>query len=129
MTQPSAAPSNLTSREKAVLAARFADDKKAEEITVLDVVGVCTFTDTFVICTGTTSIQLRAISEGVRMGLAEKADVRPGGVDGVRHANWVVMDYGDFVVHIMSRESRDYYQLENLWGDGRPVEWQDGLPR
>ncbi len=114
----------LEAIDKAVLAARKADDKKAEDITVLDLRGICTFTDAFVICTGSSSLQLRAISNSIDDGLRD-VGIRKSTVDGSHHGSWIVMDYGDVVVHIMTPESRDYYRLEGLWGDGKEIGWEE----
>ncbi len=112
--------------EKAVLAANFADEKKAEDIRVLDVTGLCNFTDMFVICTGKNRVQLNAIVNGVSEGfkkLKRKSMMR----DVERDASWLVLDYGDVVIHVMNTESRSFYRLENLWGDARQVDWQKEL--
>jgi ribosome-associated protein len=107
---------------KAAHAARFADDKKAEQIVALDLDGICTFTDAFMICTGATRLQLRAIAHGIIEGLGALGVPKPV-LDGERNATWMVLDYGDVIVHIMSHDAREYYQLESLWGDGREVDW------
>jgi len=108
---------------KGVIAARLADDKKAEDILVLDLRDLRVFTDAFVICTGQTGLQLKAIANGIVEGLKEGGFGKPA-VDGDRGANWVILDYGDLVVHIMNPEARQYYQLENLWGDADELDWQ-----
>lgn len=116
--------SPLETIEKAIQAARFADDKKAEDIVVLDLRKICSFTDAFVICTGGSSLQLRAISISVEDGLRSLGSKRPV-IDGISATSgWVVMDFGDILVHIMSRESREFYRLETLWGDGTEIAWQ-----
>lgn len=113
----------LESIDKARHAARLADDKKAENIVALDLHNVCSFTDAFVICTGSTRLQLRAIADGIVEGLRGMGCGKPS-MDGERNATWLVLDYGDVVIHIMSPDARDYYQLENLWGDGQEIDWQ-----
>ena len=109
---------------KAVLSARMADEKKAEDIIVLDLKGVCTFTDYFVICTGSTSLQLKAMADGIRKSLKNEGYGSPA-MDGERQASWIALDYGDVVVHLMHPESREYYRLEDLWGDGKAVDWAE----
>lgn len=111
---------------KAVLAAKAADDKKGEGIVVLDLKGICTFADAFVVVTGASNLQLKALTESVRMALKE-AGHGNAVVDGDRQSSWIVMDYGDLLVHLMSPESRSYYRLEDLWGDGKMVEWQEAV--
>jgi ribosome-associated protein len=88
---------------KAAHAARFADDKKAENIIALDLDGICTFTDAFMICTGSTRLQLRAIANGIVEGLTAMGVAKPV-MDGERNATWMVLDYGDLIVHIMSHD-------------------------
>ncbi len=97
--------------EVAVQAAR---SRKGEDIVVLDIAKISSFTDTFVICVGTNSRQNQAISDAIEMAL-KKEGVRPIGIEGHRNAEWILMDYGDFVVHIFSEESRRFYDLERLW--------------
>ena len=108
--------------QRAIQAARLADSKKAEEIQVLDLSGICTFTDAFVICSGATRLQLKAIGETIIKGIKDLDESTPL-QDGIRSATWAVLDYGDFVVHIMSPEARNYYRLEDIWGDAKTVEW------
>lgn len=109
--------------QKAALAARLADEKKAEDIVVLDVTGLCNFADVFLICTGNNRIQLQAISDGISTGL--KADgCKPAKADGERGANWLVLDFGDVVVHMMSPDARAFYRLEKLWGDAPILDWE-----
>ncbi len=104
----------LPSDIKAVVKA--GQDKKGEEIRVLDLRGVSSFTDFFVIMNGNSGRQNAAIAETIAQDL-KKSGVRPLGVEGAVHGEWVLMDYGNFVVHIFSKLARDYYALEKLWGD------------
>lgn len=97
--------------EVAVQAAR---SKKSEEIVVLDIAKINSFTDTFVICEGTNARQNQAISNAVEMSLKQEG-MRPIGIEGYQNAEWILMDYGDFVVHIFSKKSRCFYDLERLW--------------
>ncbi|MEQ8821317.1 MAG: ribosome silencing factor [Sumerlaeia bacterium] len=107
---------------KATEVARLADDKKAENVTVLDVRNVCPFTDVLVICEGSTNLQLKAIANSIHMGLKQAGAGTPI-TDGASGTNWIVLDYGDVIVHIMNHEARFYYRLEDLWGDGEEVAW------
>ena len=106
----------LNSLEAAQLCAGAADSKKAFEILVLDLSKLTSICDYFVICSGSNSTQVGAIAEGVGQDLA-KAGVRPSHVEGATEANWVLMDYGDVVVHIFEEQTRTYYSLEKLWGE------------
>lgn len=96
---------------------------KAEDVVILDVTPFCTFTDAIVLCTGSSRTHLRAIVKEVQGRLKER-DIRPLAVEGLNTTGWNVLDYGDVVVHVFIEESRRYYNLERLWADGRPVDWQ-----
>lgn len=91
--------------------------KQAEGILVMDLHGISSFTDYFIIMHGNSSKQNLAIFENVEVEL-KKTGVRPLSVEGRVSAEWILMDYGDFIVHIFSERSRNYYSLEKLWGDG-----------
>jgi ribosome-associated protein len=107
----------VTSREIALLAAEAASDKKAEDIVALDVSELLVVTEYFVICTGRTNIQVRAIADGVEERLRVEGGVKPIGREGADEAKWVLLDFGDVVVHVFQPEERDFYRLERLWGD------------
>ena len=91
-------------------------DKKAEDVAVLDLQERGSITDYFVVCHGRSSRQVQAISDRVEERLKE-ARLRPGHVEGYDAGEWILMDYGDFVVHIFTEEKRDFYDLERLWSD------------
>jgi len=91
--------------------------KKAEEIVVLDLTGISSFTDFFIIMHGNSSRQNVAIYEGIDEELKDRS-IRPLSVEGKENAEWILMDYGEFIVHIFSPTAREYYSLEKLWGDG-----------
>ena len=100
-------------------------DKKAEEIAVLELEKDSgAFTDYFVVCSGTNPRQIQAISDEVEERL-EKAGMRPAHVEGYKLAEWVLLDYVDFVVHIFSEKSRKYYDLERLWKSAKRLEPAD----
>jgi ribosome-associated protein len=101
----------------AQLAASYAADKKAIDLTVLDLRGVSSFTDFFVIGSGNTDRQTKAIHDAVHEGLKKDHGQLPRRVEGLSEARWVLMDYFDIVVHVMVPEVRDFYRLEQLWGD------------
>lgn len=92
-------------------------DKKGRDILVLDVHDVSGFTDIFILTTADSDLQVRAITESVRMKLKEDADERPWHVEGTDYMQWVLMDYVDLVVHIFLPAKREFYALEMLWGD------------
>lgn len=95
-------------------AVRAAESKKANDIRVLDLRGITSFADHFVICHGTNARQIQAISDAVGEEL-DKIGERPVSVEGYQNAEWILMDYGDFLVHIFSEKAREYYDLERLW--------------
>lgn len=89
---------------------------------MLDLRGLCNFTDTFVICHGTSTRQVLSISEAVEEKLASDLHLSPGHVEGRRVGDWVLLDYIDLVVHVFLRERRSFYGLERLWGDAPRIE-------
>ena len=92
-------------------------EKKGRNIVVLDVRGVSGVADFFIITTGDSELQVKAIVSSIRANVKEKAKERPWHVEGTDHYNWVLMDYVDLVVHVFSPEQREYYDIERLWGD------------
>jgi ribosome-associated protein len=106
-------------------AAVAADDKKATDVVVLDVGDVLSITGWFVITSGANPRQVRTIAEEVEAQVKALHDLAPLRVEGLDGLRWVLLDYGDFVVHVFHEEERDYYQLERLWADVPTVPWQD----
>ena len=102
-------------------AVRAALDRKALDLNVLDLEGVCSFTDYFVICTGTSTRHTQAICDAVIDEL-EKSGTRPRHIEGYHRAEWILVDYLSFVVHIFSDDARHFYDLERLWKNARRVE-------
>ena len=111
----------MDSRKLALLCRELADNKKAENIVILDVRELSSVTDYFVIASGTSEPHLRAIVEEITGGLKEDYHLRPNAVDGTLQAAWIVIDYFDVIVHVMRAEVRDRYDLETLWGDAPRV--------
>jgi ribosome-associated protein len=111
----------MDSRKLALLCRQLADEKKAEDLAVLDVRKVSSVTDYFVLGTGTSEPHLRAIAQGITESLRADHGMRPRAVDGTLLAGWVVMDFNDVIVHLMRREQRLKYDLEGLWGDAPRV--------
>jgi len=107
----------VNSKQVALVAAEAAGDKKAEDIVALDVSRLLVVTEYFVIATGRTNIQVRAIADEVEEQIRAKAGEKPIGREGVGENKWVLLDYGDVVVHVFQPEERDFYRLEKLWGD------------
>ena len=100
-----------------VLAVEAALDKKAEELVVLDLRNISDVTDYFVICHGTSDRQVQTISESIEERLIREQRAKPASVEGRRVAEWILMDYIDFVVHVFVAGKREFYRLERLWGD------------
>lgn len=111
----------LESKDKAVLSAVAAREKKASDILVLELKGLSTIADYFLICTGITTRQVKAVAEAVEEKLS-KETVYPSHIEGLPDAHWVLMDYGDLVVHVFDEDTRHYYELEKLWGDAQKIE-------
>jgi ribosome-associated protein len=111
----------MDSRKLALLCRQLADDKKAEDIVILDVRELSSVTDYFVIASGTSEPHLRAIVEEITDNLREGQHLRPRAIDGAVQTAWVVLDYFDVIVHVMRRDVRDRYDLETLWGDAPRV--------
>src|SRR5580765_3193134 len=111
----------MDSKKLALICRELADDKKAEDIVVLDVRSISSITDYFVIASGTSEPHLRAISDEVIDKLREDYDLRPRAIDGNLQAAWLVLDYFDVIVHIMRNDVREHYDLESLWGDAPRV--------
>jgi ribosome-associated protein len=108
------------SLESAQLCAEAAESKKAFDIQILDLRGLTYITDYFVICSGNNTTQVSAIADWVEHALA-KAGRRPSHVEGSVGSRWVLMDYGDVVIHVFDEETRIYYSLEKLWSDAPRV--------
>ncbi|NOZ93666.1 MAG: ribosome silencing factor [Acidobacteria bacterium] len=95
-------------------------DRKAFQLVALDVTGLTSLADSFLICSGAHDRQVGAIAEAVERRL-RKAGHRPLHVEGARRADWILLDYGDIIVHVLTEDRRSYYGLESLWGDASRV--------
>jgi ribosome-associated protein len=110
--------------EKARRVALAALDKKAEDVIALDVRGIVSFTDAFVIATGGSDRHVRSIVSGVDEALRAQGS-KPIGVEGEEEGRWVLMDFGDVIVHVFQRDVRQLYDLERLWGDAPRTEFDE----
>lgn len=110
-------------KQMAVEMARIAADDKCSDVVVLDLQGLSTVTDYFVIATGTSDRQLRSVVDHMRE-WAKGKKIRPIGLDGYESSHWVLIDFGSVVVHVFSPSYRELYDLELLWGDAPKVRWQ-----
>ena len=97
------------------------EEKKGEDILLLDLVGIASFTNHFVICSGGSERTLKALSEEIRRVIKDAFDQRPMQVEGDSRSGWILLDYGGVILHLFSPALREYYGLEQLWSDGRVV--------
>lgn len=111
----------MTPKEIALTAAKALDDKKGQEIKVLETAGLTTLADYFVICTATSTTQIKALADICEKTL-KNAGEPPHHVEGHRGGTWVLLDFSSVVVHIFMDEARKFYDLERLWGDAKPVD-------
>lgn len=111
-------------RQRADIAATAAESKKADDIVVLEVGDIIAITDVFVIASGTNRRQVRTIVEEVERQIADQTGIKPVSVEGLDDASWVLLDYGDLVVHVFLDETRSYYDLERLWADAPRLDWE-----
>lgn len=111
----------MDSKKLALLCRELADNKKAENIVVLDVRKLSSVTDYFMITSGTSSPHLRAIVNEITDKLRDDHGIRPRATDGNLNGDWVVLDYFDVIIHVMRTDARTRYDLEGLWGDAAPV--------
>ena len=102
------------------------DENKGEDIIALDVARLCGFTDYILLITGLSTTHLRAMSEMASIELKKTGEL-PLGVEGERSDGWILMDYGDIVIHFFLEETRTHYGLKRLWGDAPLLEWQDAV--
>lgn len=116
----------LTSKEMIALAVRALDAKKGKDIKVLYTADQTTLADYFVICTGTSNTQVKALSDAVEDAMT-KAGEEPHHVEGHRGGQWTLLDYSAIVVHVFTEEAREFYALERLWSDATPVDLDEYL--
>jgi ribosome-associated protein len=116
-------------RDWARMAARAASSKGGEDTMVLEVGSILAITDAFVITSGRNHRQVDAIAEEVEAQLGRDAGIKPLRTEGRDQDEWVLLDYGDFVVHVFLDETRRYFDLERLWSDAPRIEWEDSQAR
>ena len=115
---------NLTQQQKLEIIVKALDSKKAEDIKVIKIGDLTVIADYFVIADGTSSTQTKALADEAEYKMQENGVV-PNRVQGNNGSNWVIIDYGDIVVHVFSKEQRDFYNLERLWRDGEDIDISD----
>ena len=106
---------------------KAAFDKKATNVVVLDLRKTPAFTDFFVLCSGQNARQVKAIADAVEDAM-RAAKIRPAHIEGYDRAEWVLMDYFNFIVHVFAPQTREFYSLERLWGDAERIEVKDSEP-
>jgi ribosome-associated protein len=107
----------MNATELAHAIAELASDRKAVDISLLDLRGLASFTDYFVICSGRSDRQVRGIHDAIQQGMKEQHGIAPTRIEGLTRCDWVLMDYGDVIVQVFTPELREYYRLEQLWGE------------
>jgi ribosome-associated protein len=117
----------LDGAELASVIEGYASDVKAQNVVELDLRGVLGYTDYFVICSGNTDRQTKAIHDRIHQGLKKEHGLLPRRVEGLSEARWILLDYLDVVVHVFTPEARDFYRLEQLWGEAPKREIADDV--
>ncbi|WP_102493078.1 ribosome silencing factor [Selenomonas felix] len=114
----------MTEQEKSRVIQAAADEKKARDIVQMDMVGLMSTNDYFIICSANTATQVRAIADNIEEKM-EEAGVNFLHKEGYREGEWVLLDYGDTVAHIFQQDAREYYALERLWGDAKLTPYEE----
>jgi ribosome-associated protein len=117
------APPRTLSLQSALNCARLAAENKARDVVVLDLTGVTPMYDYFIIATGSSRRQIHNLAEEIDACLRAEGHKRLG-IEGYEAAKWIVQDYGDIVVHVFDKDTRAYYELEELWADARKLDWE-----
>jgi len=112
----------MTPKELAIIAAKALDGKKGKEINAIEITSLTTLADYFVIATGTSNTQINALCDAVEKDMKEQANELPLHREGHRGGTWVLLDYGSVCIHVFSEEAREFYGLERLWQDGKPMD-------
>ena len=118
---------NISQNEKLSTIVKALDSKRAEDIRIIEIGDLTIVADYFVIANGTSSTQTKALAEEVEFKMSQLG-VEPNRTEGYQGATWVVLDYGDIIVHVFYKETRDHYNLERLWPDGKDIDVKQFLP-
>lgn len=113
---------------RVAVAAAAASAKKGNDIVALDVGDILSITDAFVITSGANVRQVRTIVDEIERAMKEQLSAPPTSIEGLDDATWVLLDYGDIVVHVFLDETRAYYELERLWADAPRIDWEQLVP-
>jgi len=117
---------SMTPKEMALAIAKAVDSKKGKDILVLETDGVTSLCDYFVLCSGTSAPQLKALGDAAEKAMKDN-DIVPHHIEGHRGGTWILQDYGDVVVHLFSEEAREFYDLDRLWQDATKVDLSEIL--
>lgn len=117
---------SLTSKELLSKAAKVLNGRKAEDISAIDIGGVSILADYFLLASGGSSTQVKSLAEELEFKLSQEG-IEPLRVEGSQSGTWIIVDYGQIVVHVFHRETREFYNLERLWADGRKMELSEIL--
>ena len=118
---------NISQNEKLSTIVKALDSKRAEDIRIIEIGDLTIVADYFVIANGTSSTQTKALAEEVEFKMSQLG-IEPNRTEGYQGATWVVLDYGDVIVHVFYKEIRDHYNLERLWSDGKDIDGKQFLP-
>ncbi len=118
---------NISQNEKLSTIVKALDSKRAEDIRIIEIGDLTIVADYFVIANGTSSTQTKALAEEVEFKMSQLG-IEPNRTEGYQGATWVVLDYGDIIVHVFYKETRDHYNLERLWSDGTDIDVKQFLP-
>ena len=113
---------SMTPKELAIIAAKALDEKKGKEISAIEITDLTNLADFFVIATGGYTTQINSLCDAVENDMKEQAGEAPLHREGHRDGTWVLLDYGCVAVHVFSQEAREFYDLERLWSDGKPLD-------
>ena len=122
------APAEINDLEKLMLAAEAAASRKALQMTAIDIRKIASFAEFFLVCSGTSTRQVQAIADEVMDRLKKERNSRPLHTEGFEAGTWVLLDYGDLIVHVFTEEAREFYQLERLWRDADRVALPAAMP-
>lgn len=114
----------MTNKEYALLAGKVLSEKKAQDVVIIDIQGKATFADYFVICSGTSDRQISSLIDDVEEAYA-KEGLFPKSIEGRQGSGWVLMDFGDIIVNLFTREMRERYSIEKVWGDCQFIEVEE----
>lgn len=112
----------MQSKERAIICAAYALEKKAVNVRILEVQGISTLTDYLVIASGTSDRQVQAVADSVHLGLKKEHATLPLGIEGMNEGRWVLIDYGDVMVHVFQEQVREFYDLDGLWSEAADID-------